>query len=80
MERVGLGGGKRREDGDGEGEVEDEVKVGSCGDQSRWAELTLLDLLHLSHTLTADAVHLGIASPGISSLNTHRNAVLESGE
>lgn len=27
MEKVGLGGGKRREDGEGEGEVEDQVKV-----------------------------------------------------
>ncbi|KAH6649534.1 helicase C-terminal domain-containing protein [Chaetomium tenue] len=27
MERVGLGGGKRRDDEDGEGEVEDEVKI-----------------------------------------------------
>ncbi|KAK3290172.1 helicase C-terminal domain-containing protein [Chaetomium fimeti] len=27
MERVGLGGGKRRDDGEGEGEIEDEVKI-----------------------------------------------------
>ena len=79
MERVGLGGGKRREDEGGEGEVEDEVKVSFCCCQSFCDKLTLLDLLHFSHALTTNAVHLRATAASVSSVNTNRNDVFKSG-
>jgi hypothetical protein len=72
LEKVGLGAGKTKGE-EGDGEVEDEIKVCCWEEGCLWAELTMADILHFSHALTVDPVHLGTAASSVSSVSSGRD-------